>query len=545
MTGCFCYNTFMKRYASILIIFVTLICFILYSINISRINTEKIDFVNANKSHTILSYHNDILCSKTAANTGVPLRYIYAMGHISDDSNDKIYINNNAPINYKKFNRLLEYVKNENFVILNRKSHKYHQLDCKYGRKSHNFSIIAYKKLPKECSPCKYCNNNLYKPSIVLEERITKQSPVKTEYSNERIKIFLTDHTTHLKPNLICNTKLAKEIVNQINNAQSNIDIAIYGYGKIPSVDVAIKNAILRGVKVRLIYDEDINGNNLYPDTNKLKEIVTGYNSDKNIEAQKLMHNKFFIFDNKRVLTGSANLSPHDLSEYHSNSMILINSEEIAKIFLTEFEQMYNSRFHSLKLKTKNNQIVENSKEFSIYFSPQDNAINNGILPLINNSKKYIYIPTFLITSREIANALINARSRGVEIKIIIDSTLANTRYTQHHRLRENGIKVKIENFAGKLHSKSMIVDDEYIVIGSMNYSYSGDTKNDENLIILKDKEAAIFYKKFFNYLWNRIDKYYETHEILSESKASIGSCSDGVDNDYDGLIDINDLSCK
>ena len=37
--------------------------------------------------------------------------------------------------------------------------------------------------------------------------------------------------------------------------------------------------------------------------------------------------------------------------------------------------------------------------------------------------------------------------------------------------LEEYGIAIKTENYAGKMHSKSMIVDDKYTIIGSMNFS--------------------------------------------------------------------------
>ncbi len=47
------------------------------------------------------------------------------------------------------------------------------------------------------------------------------------------------------------------------------------------------------------------------------------------------------------------------------------------------------------------------------------------------------------------------------------------------------------------MHSKSMIVDDEYVLIGSMNFSYSGENRNDENLIVIKDIQMAKFYKNF------------------------------------------------
>ena len=90
-----------------------------------------------------------------------------------------------------------------------------------------------------------------------------------------------------------------------------------------------------------------------------------------------------------------------------------------------------------------------------------------------------------------------------------------------------------------------MIVDDKYTVIGSMNFSYSGENKNDENMVIIENREIAGFYKKFFLYQWNRIDNKWLKYNARSEGKDSIGSCTDGIDNNYDGLTDMEDSACK
>ena len=43
------------------------------------------------------------------------------------------------------------------------------------------------------------------------------------------------------------------------------------------------------------------------------------------------------------------------------------------------------------------------------------------------------------------------------------------------------------------------VIDDSYTVIGSMNFSYSGENKNDENLIVIKNPSIAKFYK-YYNF---------------------------------------------
>ena len=95
------------------------------------------------------------------------------------------------------------------------------------------------------------------------------------------------------------------------------------------------------------------------------------------------------------------------------------------------------------------------------------------------------------------------------------------------------------------MHSKAIIVDDEYLVLGSTNFSNSGENKNDENMLVIKNSRLANFYKEYFLYLWSQIPDKYLKQTVRAESKNSIGSCYDGVDNNFDGKIDNKDEGCK
>ncbi len=458
---------------------------------------------------------------------------------------------NGNPVYEDAFKRRIEYIKKSDLKIYNAKSNKYHNLNCKYGLMAHNYVVLPKQQIPKGAKPCKYCLKKNLKKHKFHKKNIKCPSLV---YSNGCIKVFYTDFTTKLKPDRQCNTQICNELVKEINSAKSTIDIAIYGYDRVPKIENAIRRAIARGVRVRLVYDIDSKESNIYANTKEFANLINNSKSDKAPNYVKnsikytnsIMHDKFYIFDNSKVITGSANLSYTDMSGFNSNSVILINSKKIADIFTKEFEQMYNGRCHYLKneIPAKNN-IILGKSELSICFSPTDSAIEKTIVPLIDNAKHYIYMPVFLITDKRLAAALINAKNRGVEIKVIVDATNAKAKYSKHRLLRQHGIKVKTENYAGKLHSKSMIIDDAYTVIGSMNFSGSGEKKNDENLIVVKNSGLAKHYKKFFEYLWVKIPDFWLTHDVSAESIYSIGSCSDGIDNDYDGLIDSADEGCR
>lgn len=432
-------------------------------------------------------------------------------------------IQNSKPYYKEAFEQKLEQIKHAKYKVMDLNTEQIYELNDTKVRDLDNFIVL--------------------RNSHIL--RKMKQSSNLIINENGDIKIYLTDSTSKFKPNRNCSTLICKDILNNINKAQKTIDIAIYGYSRVNAIEEALNNAINRGVKVRLVYDLDSKGNNIYPDTHKILSIIKNNKNDGNSkEAKNIMHNKFYIFDDEILITGSANLSHTDMSGFNSNSAILIKSPQIAKIYKKEFEQMYNGRFHSQKISNNNHKFSISGINIDVYFSPQDKSITNAILPLIKNAKEYIYIPTFVLTEKRVTEELIKAKLRGVDVKIILDALNASIRHSKHKELREGGILVKTENYAGKMHSKSIIIDDKYTIIGSMNFSNSGENRNDENIIILDDSNIAKYYKEFFLYQWAKIDDKWLYNNVRAEGIDSIGSCYDGIDNNYDGLIDKNDPAC-
>lgn len=469
-------------------------------------------------------------------------------------------IKNNKIGNIIKFKKNLTSAKKLHLVILNHHSNKYHTLDCKFAKLAHDTVIIPQKQLPKTAKPCRYCHNLNKK----LKKKFHKHEKQKLYYfnyeipkipapptiiSDGNISLYFTNFTKKLKPDNKCQTHVCKEFVKLTNNATESIDIAIFGYENVPEVTKALKLAKERGVKIRYVYDEYFNpAQNIYSGNDIIKGIAEISKSDRegnSVNSNMLMHNKFIIFDNKIVYTGSMNFSQNGLSGYDQNDIIVINSKEIAKLYSQEFEQMFSGKFHKDKIKNQENNTYKiGNSEIEVYFSPQDKS-SFRIIQLIQNSKHYIYIPTFLITHSRISNELIKARQRGVDVRMIMDANNVHTKNTKHQILRKNGIPIKIESYAGKLHSKTMIIDDKYIIMGSMNFSNSGENKNDENMLVINNPRLAKRYKEFFNYLWAMIPNRYLKYNPKAESKDSIGSCFDGVDNNFNGKIDKQEDSCK
>ena len=454
--------------------------------------------------------------------------------------------------NLDKFKHNLELARKLNLVILNHHSNKYHTLDCPYGNIAHDKVILPKSQLPEDTIPCKFCHTDKPKTRLIKDNDIIEIPSIiqpSLQISNGEITTYITDFTKVLKPTNTCNTSACIRLLSEIDNSNSTIDIALYGYREVPEITSALKRAKSRGVRIRYVCDSLYDtSRNYYPDNEVIEKLASSYRSDRSSSqtlSNMLMHNKFLILDNKTVYTGSMNLSSTGTSGFDVNSIIIIKSKEVANLYTKEFEQMLNGKFHTEKnIFTTNRKFLLDNSEIEIYFSPKDKPTNR-ILELIKNAKTYIYIPTFLITHNEIATELINAHNRGVDVRIIIDANSVTTRNTKHSQLRKSGIMLKTENYAGKLHAKTMIIDDTYFVSGSMNFSNSGANKNDENLVIIKDKDIAKLHKNFFLYLWTIIPNKYLHKNAKPESPDSIGSCSDGIDNNFNNKTDNEEDYCK
>ena len=139
-----------------------------------------------------------------------------------------------------------------------------------------------------------------------------------------------------------------------------------------------------RGVKIRVVADKSKKQDFMFSSTSGLlREFPskTDYNSS-------LMHNKFIIFDDKTVFTGSINISSSGSGGYNANNAIFIKNEKLAKMYKAEFEQMFSGKFSTNKLKAPK----FNTDKIEVYFSPQDNVLENVFLSNIKKAKKSIYV---------------------------------------------------------------------------------------------------------------------------------------------------------
>ncbi|MBE0515129.1 phospholipase D-like domain-containing protein [Sulfurimonas sp.] len=309
-------------------------------------------------------------------------------------------------------------------------------------------------------------------------------------------------HVPSPLPSSATNTSFGRELLVLIDDAKEEISFAIYGLRGQDAVLEALIRAKKRGVTIKAVVDSDSHGNNYYTDTHTLYKHFSVVSDGKSY----IMHNKFFIIDRKTLWSGSANISDTGTGGYNANNAVTTDDKRVVSLYQEEFDEMFDEKkFSKKKNKRGYERIKTEDSIISVYFSPKSNTYEEGIKELIQNANEYIFIPIFYLTHKELSHELIRAKKRGVDVKVILDASAAGNKYSMHKKLREEGVEVKVENFGGKMHCKSMIVDDSFIVSGSMNFTKAGNSTNDENTLIIQNSALAIKYKNYFLELWQKI----------------------------------------
>jgi phosphatidylserine/phosphatidylglycerophosphate/cardiolipin synthase-like enzyme len=104
-------------------------------------------------------------------------------------------------------------------------------------------------------------------------------------------------------------------------------------------------------------------------------------------------------------------------------------------------------------------------------------------------------VQAYQLTSVDIAKALVDAKRRGVNVKVILDKSQYNTkRYSSALFFDHMGIPVWIDNKPAIAHNKIIILNDGEIITGSYNFSKAAQNRNAENLLIIKSKVLAKTY---------------------------------------------------
>ena len=308
-------------------------------------------------------------------------------------------------------------------------------------------------------------------------------------------------------------------IVNDLlENAQNEILAAVaYWRGtQIPNKLVEKKAA---GLDVKVIMDDSA-GNS---DARSILEgggveVIDDDNTDYS------MHDKFVVVDSSRVLAATVNFIEDDFTK-NNNTAIYIESKALAYFFKGEFNHMWAGNFHTDKYEDHSFLTFINYQGRVItiegYFCPQDygdkNRVANVIASYISSSTSNVRLAHYIFTTgwavQPIISAIEYAKSNGVDVKAVFDHWMnLDTNGRAAYELLDAGADVAFSLHKYSLHAKIFSMDDTVAVIGSLNPTTTGVTKNDEYVLIIRDPDTTNgIAKQVADYITALFNKYYST----------------------------------
>ncbi len=153
--------------------------------------------------------------------------------------------------------------------------------------------------------------------------------------------------------------------------------------------------------------------------------------------------------------------------------------------------------------------------QFRVLYSLDQKVNDKEIIKVIDNADKYVYFAIYYFTKENIADALIRAKKRGLDVAGITDreaSLGSNKNIVQ--KLRKAGIDIKIRNNnEGIMHVKALVTDDAY-VSGSFNWTQSATVSNDEIIEISTNESVRKKYLQIIKKLLQKNDNIIDIADV-------------------------------
>lgn len=332
-----------------------------------------------------------------------------------------------------------------------------------------------------------------------------------------------------------------------INEAKQTIDIETFYFanepgGALEEILQALKNAAARNVKIRIIVDSSF-----YSSNDKSVDLLEGIDniSIKKIPMGKIaggvMHAKYFLVDNNNLFVGSQNMDWRALIHIHEIGA-RVKNDELARTFSELFQTdwllcdnnyygLQNMAVHAyvnsenpVMMKTDNYGGLKIFPAFSppVINMPGLSSEEDQLLNIIGNTKSRLLIQmySYSLKAKEgrfdaIDNALRDAASRGVDIKIILsDWAIRESAIDFIKDLSTvKNIQIKfstIPQFSGGFipysrveHCKYFTSDEDISWISTSNWE-SGYFRNSRNAtLIVENKKVNEELSKIFYDDWN------------------------------------------
>jgi phosphatidylserine/phosphatidylglycerophosphate/cardiolipin synthase-like enzyme len=136
------------------------------------------------------------------------------------------------------------------------------------------------------------------------------------------------------------------------------------------------------------------------------------------------------------------------------------------------------------------------------------NSIEGRLIEKINAAQGSIHIVAFEFGLTPVAEALIEAKQRGVDVRWVTDDENGieadgEPDRGQFEMLQDAGIEVIADTRSALMHNKFIIFDRQTVWTGSTNLTVSGVFQQNNNTIVIHSPDLAAIYEREFDEMWN------------------------------------------
>ncbi|KAI7872850.1 hypothetical protein BDF14DRAFT_1889253 [Spinellus fusiger] len=136
-------------------------------------------------------------------------------------------------------------------------------------------------------------------------------------------------------------------------------------------------------------------------------------------------------------------------------------------------------------------------------FFPSENSYQ-AFISALGSAKSSLLVCVFSLTDDNTADILIDAKQRGVDVRIITDNDQLTGKGADVLRLqRDYGIPYKTDDSEQFMHNKFAVIDGRIVITGSFNWSIGARFKNRENVVITNIPSVVEPFSIEFERLWD------------------------------------------
>jgi phosphatidylserine/phosphatidylglycerophosphate/cardiolipin synthase-like enzyme len=146
------------------------------------------------------------------------------------------------------------------------------------------------------------------------------------------------------------------------------------------------------------------------------------------------------------------------------------------------------------------------ARAVDVYYNG-DIETNKKLVKTIQDADDFVYFAIYTFTRKDVKDALLGAKHRGVDVRGLTDKTQIEKIELQSDiikELRNSGIPISVQDHSAIMHLKTLVTEDAYFS-GSYNWTASATDSNDEVIEIGRDENIR---KQYKNILEKLFDKY-------------------------------------